>query len=108
MPLTTAQRQELRSLAHHLKPTTQIGKLGLSEQVIASADHELDAHELIKVKFMDFKEERRELSAELAAATGSELIGVIGNIAILYRRHPDPEKRKIRLTRGASSAASSS
>ncbi|HMO56294.1 MAG TPA: ribosome assembly RNA-binding protein YhbY [Roseiflexaceae bacterium] len=97
--LTNAQRQKLRSLAHHLKPTTHVGKNGLSESVIASVDHELDAHELIKVKFQDFKEERHALADELVAATGSILITIIGNIAILYRQHPDPEKRTVRLTR---------
>jgi RNA-binding protein len=46
---------------------------------------------------MDFREEKRELAEQIVERTGSMLIGMIGNIAILYRQQPDPEKRKIRL-----------
>jgi RNA-binding protein len=96
--LTSAQRQFLRKLAHALKPVVQIGKNGLSDSVFAAADQELDSHELIKVKFVDFQDQRREFAQELATRSKAELIGVIGNIAIMYRQNPDPEKRKIRLT----------
>jgi RNA-binding protein len=95
--LTNAQRAHLRRLAHHLKPVVQIGKQGLTGPVQASLDEALNAHELIKVKFMDFRDQKRELTEELAAASGSTLVGMIGNIAILYRQQLNPEKRKIRL-----------
>jgi RNA-binding protein len=44
---------------------------------------------------MDFRDQKQELTEELAEASGSALISIIGNIAILYREQPDPEKRKI-------------
>jgi RNA-binding protein len=95
--LSNTQKQFLRRIAHDLRPVVQIGKNGLNDQVHATIDHELNAHELIKVKFMDFKDEKRELTDDLVAATSSTLIGLIGNIAILYREQADPEKRRIRL-----------
>jgi RNA-binding protein len=95
--LTNTQKQFLRRSAHDLKPVVQVGKNGLAEQLYTALEQELAAHELIKVKFMDFRDEKRELSEALAERTGSLLIGVIGNIAILYRQQPDPDKRKIRL-----------
>jgi RNA-binding protein len=95
--LTNAQKQHLRRAAHELRPVVQIGKNGLTEQLWAATEHELAAHELIKVKFMDFRDEKKELSEEIAERTGSLLVGLIGNIAIVYRQQADPAKRKIRL-----------
>jgi RNA-binding protein len=90
-------RKYLRSLAHHLKPVVMVGKNGISRQLIASTEAALNDHELIKVKFGEFKEKKKEISAEIAQSTKSELIGIIGNIAIFYRPHPQPEKRKIKI-----------
>jgi len=96
-PLSNTQKQFLRRRAHDLKPVVQIGKNGLTDQLHTAVDQELSAHELIKVKFMDFKDQRKELADELVATSSSTLIGLIGNIAILYREQADPEKRRIRL-----------
>jgi RNA-binding protein len=95
--LKSSQRKYLRSQAHHLKPLVTIGVKGVTQQLIGSVDLALKDHELIKVKFGEFKEAKKEISEEIATATKSELVGLIGNIAILYRQHPEPEKRKIKL-----------
>ncbi|MDZ4164641.1 MAG: ribosome assembly RNA-binding protein YhbY [Smithellaceae bacterium] len=93
--LGSLERKYLRGLAHHLKPLIQIGKGGLSEEVISQIEQSLLDHELIKIKFGDFKEEKKELTAAIAEKTGSEAVGIIGNVAILYRPHPEPEKRRV-------------
>ena len=95
--LKGADRKYLRGVAHHLKPIVRVGKQGVIDNLIATVDQALDAHELIKVKFVDFKEQRKELSLEIASRTQSELAGLVGNVAILYRQHPEEEKRKVRL-----------
>jgi RNA-binding protein len=95
--LKGSQRKYLRSQAHHLKPLVLIGRNGISKQVLGSVDLALKDHELIKVKFGEFKEAKKEISAEIAQTTKSELIGIIGNIAIFYRQHAEPEKRKIKI-----------
>ncbi len=95
--LTNAQRQYLRRLAHQLKPMVQIGKQGLTEGVRMNVDQALETHELIKVKFLEFQDEKEVLTDDLVQTTESVLIGLIGNVATLYRQQPDPEKRKIRL-----------
>ena len=87
----------VRRLAHDLKPVVQVGKNGLSESLYESLERELDAHELIKVKFMDFRDQKRGLTEELVERTNSALILLIGNIAIVYRQQADPERRKIQL-----------
>jgi RNA-binding protein len=97
--LTQAQRQFLRKTAHGLEPIVHIGKNGLSDNLFSSTELALDAHELIKVKFNDFKDQKREIAQKLAEHMRAELVYVIGNTAILYRQQPDAEKRKIRLPR---------
>jgi RNA-binding protein len=99
--MTTAlrgfQKKYLRGLAHDLKPIVQIGKEGITDNVIRAIDEGLLRHELIKIRFIDFKEKDRKeaLTEEFAGRTGSEPVGMIGHTVILYRRQADPEKRKI-------------
>jgi RNA-binding protein len=99
MPLTNTQRQYLRRLAHDRKVTVQLGKQGLTPAVLDSVEIELNTRELIKLKFMDFREEKRELAEEIASDTSAEFVAMIGNIAILYREQRDPEKRTVILPR---------
>ena len=89
------QKQYLRSLAHHLKPVVQIGKHGLTDAFITQVGRALDDHELIKVKFLSFKDEKDDLTAELVKKTEAEFIGALGNVLILYRQQKDKEKRLI-------------
>lgn len=96
-PLTSQQRKHLRSLAHHLEPLVLIGRAGASDMLVRSAADALDAHELIKVKFNEHKEEKRALTDDIAFRTGAEVVGIIGNTAILYKRQADEEKRKVEL-----------
>lgn len=95
--LKGSQKKYLRSLAHHLKPLVIIGAKGITDPLLGSVDLALKDHELIKMKFGEFKEAKKEMSAEIAKATQSELVGLIGNIAIFYRPQPDPKKRKIKI-----------
>jgi len=94
-PLSSSQRKYLRGLAHHLDPVVLVGKPGLSENLVQSALQALDAHELIKVRFNEFKDQKKALAEELATRTGSQIAGIIGHVAILYRPQPDEDKRKI-------------
>ena len=73
--LTNLQRAYLQRQAHALKPMVQIGKQGLTEGVRMSVDQALENHELIKVKFLDFRDQRQALTDDLVRSTASELIG---------------------------------
>lgn len=84
--ITPNERRELKSRAHHLNPVVMVGQKGITDELIKATDKALLDHELIKVKFIEFKEERRELAADMAKRTGSDLVDIIGNIAILYRK----------------------
>jgi RNA-binding protein len=93
------QKRYLRSLAHPLSPVVLIGKSGLTDAVVTKADRELVAHELIKVRFQDWKEEKRALLAELASRLLAEQVGVVGHVGILFRQNRDPKQRRVRVPR---------
>jgi RNA-binding protein len=85
--LTGKQKRYLRSLAHHLPPLVQVGKSGITANLIGQVEQELEAHELIKVSVMDTspldKDEVRDILIE---ETGAEWVQSIGRLVVLYRR----------------------
>ena len=97
--LTSTQAKYLRGIAHGLKPVVFTGQKGLTDALIRSTEDAFARHELIKIKFLEYKEKKQktEIARNLEDRTGSHLAGMIGHMAILYRPHPDPEKRKIKL-----------
>ncbi len=97
MELSPVQRKQLKSLAHHLDPAVMVGKNGVTDNLIKAANDSLEAHELIKVKFLEFKDKKGDLSKEIAQKSKSTVVTIIGNVMILYRRQEDDEKRKIEL-----------
>lgn len=97
MELKGYQRSYLTKLSHSLNPSVMLGAKGLTEPLIKQTEETIEIHELIKVKFVDYKKSREDLSRELAKSVDAELIRVIGNIAILYRQARNPEHRTIRV-----------
>jgi len=88
--LSERQRRHLRALAHALKPVIRLGNAGLTEAVASETTRALNDHELIKVRAPGGDRTRRnELFAALASRTGSALVHRIGNVAVLYRPHPE-------------------
>jgi len=95
--LTSAQRRYLRGQGSLIKPTIFIGKNGLAEQVVKAIDEALDDHELIKVRFLEFKDEKKVLGADIAKLCNCEMVGMIGHVALFFRQNKDPEKRVVSL-----------
>ncbi len=97
--LKGSQKKYLRGLAHNLNPSAFIGQKGLTKALIEEIDNALEAAELIKVKFNDFKdkENKNSLTSEISKATCSHIAGMIGHVAILYRPCKDQEKQQIKL-----------
>ena len=97
MELRGAQRKYLRGLANLMQPLVYIGKNGLSASVIAAIDQGMDDHELVKIKFLEFKNEKKALVSEIEDKPGGNCVGMIGHVAILYRQQRDPGRRVIKL-----------
>ena len=90
-------RKLLRSQAHHLEPVVLIGKNGINDGTIESIDRVLEARELIKIKFREFKDEKLSLSEKITELTNAQIVGVIGHTVIIFRQNPDPDKRQIHI-----------
>lgn len=85
--MTSKQRATLRSYAMDLNPIINIGKGGISDNLIADVATALEAHELIKIGVLRASEfSAKELVDELVSATGAEPIQVIGSKIVLYKR----------------------
>jgi len=93
--LTGKQKAYLRGLAHSLSPVVHIGKNGLSKTVIAQLEDALERHELIKVKFIDWKDEKKELSEKIEKRLNCEIVGSIGHVYIFFRENTAKEQGKI-------------
>lgn len=91
MDLTSKQRKFLEKEAHNLSPVVIVGGAGVTDGLLKMVDTSIAAHELIKVKFNDYKEEKKELVELICKETKSILVRIIGNIAILYRPKKDDE-----------------
>ena len=63
--------------------------LGIDAAQIASTQKALQHHELVKVRFTGHKTEKKLLAPQLADASESALVDILGHIALLYRAHPE-------------------
>ena len=91
------QKRFLRSLAHSIKPIVFVGQKGLSTKLTDAMNDALDHHELIKVKFIDFKEKHQKLAMaeQIEKTVPCEMVGMVGHMVTFYRSQKDPNKRKI-------------
>jgi RNA-binding protein len=97
------QKRYLRGLAHSLKPLVFVGQKGLTQPLVDAMDDALGHHELVKVKFVEYKEKEKKLALveQIENEVSCEMVGLIGHIATFFRQQSDPEKRKIGLPRRA-------
>ena len=84
--ITSKQRAYLRGLANGIPAIMQIGKGGISENLVKTVSDALEARELIKLTVLEnAMETPRAMADGLAEAVGAEVVGVIGRKVILYR-----------------------
>jgi RNA-binding protein len=103
MELTSKQRAQLRGMANGIDTILQIGKDGVTENLVRQANDALEARELIKGRVLDNSMlTAREACEALSRKTRSEPVQVIGTRFVLYRRsHRKDKKDKIILVRSA-------
>lgn len=102
MDLTSKQRAQLRGLANTMDTILQVGKDGIGENLVRQADDALEARELIKGRVLEnnIEYDARSAAAELAKATRSQVVQVIGAKFVLYREsHSKPREKRIQLVK---------
>ena len=84
--LTSKERAELRAQANSIDTTLMVGKEGVTETVIAEAETQLTARELIKGKVLETAlMSAREVSDEICQATGADGVSCVGYKFVIYR-----------------------
>jgi RNA-binding protein len=89
--LSGAEKRELRARAQRMEASVRLGHAGLTAGWLQTLDAELTRHELVKVRFTDPAVERKLIAPEVAEKSGSELVTLVGNVAVYYRRKPKAE-----------------
>lgn len=88
--LTGKQKRFLRSKAHNVDPTFQIGKSGISDNMVTQIKDTLENRELIKIHVLQNNfEDKNDLAQSLSDATKSEIVQVIGSKIVLYKESTD-------------------
>ncbi len=96
--ITSKQRAYLRKQANGLTPIFQIGKGGVTDEVINQLALALEARELIKVHILETALlETKETANEVAARLKAEPVQAIGSKFVIYKRANKEENRKIEL-----------
>jgi len=96
--ITTKQRAFLRGLGNALDPVMQIGKDGLSENAVTGANLLLEAREIVKFKVLkNCEDSPKDMANELAQRLGADIVQVIGNIFILYKKSTRKDFKHIQL-----------
>ncbi len=91
--ITGKQRSYLKKLAHGEKAIYQIGKDGLNENIIRQYDEGLEARELVKSTVLkNSLFTARDAANEIAEKVGAEIVSVMGNKFILYRKSKKKSK----------------
>ena len=84
--ITSKQRSKLKSIAAKLSPVTQIGKGGITDNLLKTLSAALEAHEIIKVNILETADDDvRNLADNVAELLDAVPVAVIGRKAIFYR-----------------------
>lgn len=84
--MTSKQRAYLRGLANNIEPIFQLGKNGISDNLIKQIDDALEARELIKITVLETApDDIHDIGNILAENTGSVLVQIMGKKITLYR-----------------------
>ena len=96
--LTSKQRAYLRGLANSEPAIMQIGKGGITDNLVKTVSDALEARELIKMSVLEnCMETPKETANALAAATNADVVGVVGRKIILYRESVNNKKIELEL-----------
>ena len=91
--ITSKQRAQLRGMAAALNTELQIGKSGITENVVRQAEEALAARELIKGRVLDNSLlSAREACDALCEACGADGVQDIGSKFVLFKQNEKDPK----------------
>ncbi len=94
--LNSRQRARLRSMANDYETILQVGKSGILDTTVKQVADALEARELIKLRILETCPTTvRETADQLAMATDSDVVQVIGSKFILYKESKNNKTIKL-------------
>lgn len=94
--ITTKQRAKLRGMANNIETIFQVGKGGIGETLITQVSDALKAREIIKIKVLETSPvTARESAQQLSEAVEADIVQVIGNKFVLFKKNPKDSKINI-------------
>ena len=91
--LNSRQRAQLRAMANSMETILQIGKGGISNELIKQVDDALEAREIIKMRTLETSPlNSRQAADEIAKNVGADVVQVIGSRFVLYRESENNKK----------------
>lgn len=91
--MTSKQRAYLRGLANTIEPIFQIGKIGISENLIKQLNEALEARELIKINVLETAQnDVKNIGSKISELTNSVFVQAIGNKITLYKQNKKEPK----------------
>lgn len=92
--LTSKQRAKLRGMANSMDAIIQVGKAGVSDQLLEMVNHTLEVKELVKIRVLpNALFTAKEAAQAIAQATGADIVQVIGTKFVLFK--PNEKEPKI-------------
>lgn len=91
--INSKQRAALRSMANTLEATLQVGKLGVSPELVDELDKALEARELVKLSVLETApQSAREAINMLCERLHAEPVQCIGRKITVYRRSKENQR----------------
>ncbi len=88
--MTSKERAKLKGMANKLNTTIQIGKNGVTDEVICQVREAITANELIKIRVLETAGlTAKETAAALSEAIDAEVVQVIGARIVLFKENPE-------------------
>lgn len=95
MNLRGKQKQYLKKEAHHMQPIFQIGKAGLTDEIVHQIDAALEKRELIKINLLqNTDEEAADVAEVVAEKLDAIIVQKIGKTIIFFRESSKEKNQK--------------
>ena len=90
--VTSKQKKKFRAIGHSLKPIVTVANETMSQSVNDEIDRALRDHELVKIKvLLNPRSLKKDLVKEILKKQNANLIQLIGNVALVYRKAKEPK-----------------
>lgn len=95
--LTSEQKRYLKNISMTLLDKYQVGKNGITDNLVCMLDKALTAKELIKIDVMkNLETPMNELAFDLSSKLNADIVQIVGRTITLYRKNKEKPKIKLK------------